>query len=148
MGRSYIGVHESSLPVAHPGYQVLSDVLFRLGLIANCSHTVQYLDCQQRLELTLQSLSPVLALYDPFGVDVPLNWDTTTTTTDHISSDRKLCWQCHPAIEPVFEFGTCVQHLLYRRVTCSFKRRFYIFTTSNQKRTTGSDSPFLFFFFF
>ena len=26
---------ESSLPVAHPGYQVLSDVLFRLGLIAN-----------------------------------------------------------------------------------------------------------------
>ncbi len=39
------GVHESSLPVAHPGYQVLSDILFRLGLIANCSHTVQYLDC-------------------------------------------------------------------------------------------------------
>ncbi len=34
----------SSLPVAHPGYQVLSDILFRLGLIANCSHTVQYLD--------------------------------------------------------------------------------------------------------
>ncbi len=33
-----------------------------------------------RLELTLQSLSPVLALYDPFGVDVPLNCDTTTTT--------------------------------------------------------------------
>ncbi len=28
-----------------------------------------------------QSLSPVLALYDPFGVDVPLNGDTTTTTT-------------------------------------------------------------------
>ncbi len=27
------------------GYQVLSDILFRLGLIANCSHTVQYLDC-------------------------------------------------------------------------------------------------------
>ncbi len=26
---------ESSLPVAHPGYQVLSDILFRLGLIAN-----------------------------------------------------------------------------------------------------------------
>ncbi len=34
----------------------------------------------QRLELTLQSLSPVLALYDPFGVDVLLNCDTTTTT--------------------------------------------------------------------
>ncbi len=34
-----------------------------------------------RLELTLQSLSPVLVLYDPFGVDVPLNCDTTTTTT-------------------------------------------------------------------
>ncbi len=26
---------ESSLPVAHPGYQVFSDILFRLGLIAN-----------------------------------------------------------------------------------------------------------------
>ncbi len=26
---------ESSFPVAHPGYQVLSDILFRLGLIAN-----------------------------------------------------------------------------------------------------------------
>ncbi len=26
---------ESSLPVAHPGYQVLSDILFTLGLIAN-----------------------------------------------------------------------------------------------------------------
>ncbi len=26
---------ESSLPVAHPGYQVLLDILFRLGLIAN-----------------------------------------------------------------------------------------------------------------
>ncbi len=26
---------ESSLPMAHPGYQVLSDILFRLGLIAN-----------------------------------------------------------------------------------------------------------------
>ncbi len=35
----------SSLPVAHPGYQILSDILFRLGLIANCFHTVQYLDC-------------------------------------------------------------------------------------------------------
>ncbi len=29
------GVHESSLRVAFPGYQVLSDILFRLGLIAN-----------------------------------------------------------------------------------------------------------------
>ncbi len=26
---------ESSLPRAHPGYQVLSDILFRLCLIAN-----------------------------------------------------------------------------------------------------------------
>ncbi len=26
---------ESSLPMAHHGYQVLSDILFRLGLIAN-----------------------------------------------------------------------------------------------------------------
>ncbi len=41
----WVGVHESSLSVEHPGYQVLSDILFRLGLIANCSHTVQYLDC-------------------------------------------------------------------------------------------------------
>ena len=40
-----MGVHESSLPVAHPGYQVLPDILFRLGLLANCSHTVQYLNC-------------------------------------------------------------------------------------------------------
>ncbi len=49
-------------------------------LIANCFHTVQYFDCEYKpLELTLQSLSPVLALYDPFGVDVPLNCDTTTT---------------------------------------------------------------------
>ncbi len=32
---SVTGVHESSLPVAYPGYQVLSDILFRLGLIAN-----------------------------------------------------------------------------------------------------------------
>ncbi len=29
------GVHESSFPVAHPGYQVLTDIMFRLGLIAN-----------------------------------------------------------------------------------------------------------------
>ena len=26
---------ESSLPVAHPGYQVLPDILFRLGLIVS-----------------------------------------------------------------------------------------------------------------
>ncbi len=32
-------------PRGAPGYQILSDILFRLGLIANCSHTVQYLDC-------------------------------------------------------------------------------------------------------
>ncbi len=32
-------------PRGAPGYQVLLDILFRLGLIANCSHTVQYLDC-------------------------------------------------------------------------------------------------------
>ncbi len=34
------------------------------------------------LELTLQSLSPVLALYDPFGVDVPLNLDITHSLTN------------------------------------------------------------------
>ncbi len=32
-------------PRGAPGYQVLSDILFRLGLIVNCSHTVWYLDC-------------------------------------------------------------------------------------------------------
>ncbi len=44
---------------------------------SECSHTVQCLDCSDLLELTLQSLSPVLAWYDPFGVDVPLNFDNT-----------------------------------------------------------------------
>ncbi len=38
------------------------------------SHTVQCLDCS---DLRLKSLSPVLARYDPFGVDVPLNFDNT-----------------------------------------------------------------------
>ncbi len=33
------GAHESSLPVAHPGYQVLSNILFRLGLIPNALNT-------------------------------------------------------------------------------------------------------------
>ncbi len=41
--------------MAYPAYQVLSYILFRLGLM----------------------LSPVLARYDPFGVDVPLNFDNT-----------------------------------------------------------------------
>ncbi len=36
----------------------------------------------------LQSVSPVLALYDPFGVDVPLNCDTTTTTGVDVSLDN------------------------------------------------------------
>ncbi len=31
--------------------------------------------------MTLQSLSPVLARYDPFGVDVPLNFDNTHPDT-------------------------------------------------------------------
>ncbi len=48
--------------MVHPGYQVLSDILFRLDLIVNA--------------LTLCS-SLVLALYGPFGVDVPLNFDIT-----------------------------------------------------------------------
>ncbi len=38
------GASEQS-PCGALGYQVLLDILFRLGLIANCSHTVQYLDC-------------------------------------------------------------------------------------------------------
>ncbi len=60
--------------------QVLSDILFRLGLIANCSHTVQYLDCSD-----LNGLCNHYHLFwhymTLFGVDVPLNCDTTTTTT-------------------------------------------------------------------
>ena len=42
-------VHGSSLPVAHPGYQALSDILFRLGLIANAltvQFLVQFSDCR------------------------------------------------------------------------------------------------------
>ncbi len=42
---------------------------------SECSHTVQFLGCSE-LNWRLQSLSPILALYDPFGVDVPLNCDT------------------------------------------------------------------------
>ncbi len=42
-------------------------------------------------ELMLQSLSPVLVLYDPFGVDVPLNCDTTTITTSmHFCSREEM----------------------------------------------------------
>ncbi len=37
------GVHESSLPVAHPGYQVLSDI-FQTWPDSECSHIVQFLD--------------------------------------------------------------------------------------------------------
>ncbi len=47
---------------------------------SECSRTVQCSDCSDlnwRLELTLQSLPPLLARYDPFGVDVPLNFDNT-----------------------------------------------------------------------
>ncbi len=43
-----------------------------------------------RLELTLQSLSPVLARYDPVGVDVPLNFDTTHSTSGDYITDCKL----------------------------------------------------------
>ncbi len=41
-----------------------------------------------RLELTFQSLSPVLARYDPFGVDVPLNFDNTHTQLRRL---QQLC---------------------------------------------------------
>ncbi len=42
-----VGCNESSLPVVYPpGYQVLSDILFRLGLIANAlSLTAVLIDC-------------------------------------------------------------------------------------------------------
>ncbi len=71
-------------PRGAPGYQVSSDILFRLGLIANCSHTVQYLDCSD-LNWRCNRYHLFLALYDPFGVDVPLNCDTTTTTKQQTS---------------------------------------------------------------
>ncbi len=45
---------------------------------SECSHTVQCLDCSD-LNWRWQSLSPVLAWYDPFGVDVPSNFDNTHT---------------------------------------------------------------------
>ncbi len=71
----------------HPWVSGLVGHFFILDLIANCSHTVQYLDCEyKQLEVTLQSLSPVLALYDPFGVDVLLNCDTTTTIPPFLCS--------------------------------------------------------------
>ncbi len=47
----------------------------RTGPDSECSHSAVFR--MLRLELTLQSLSPVLARYDPFGVDVPLNFDNT-----------------------------------------------------------------------
>ncbi len=71
-------------PMAHPGYQVLLDILFRLGLIANCSHTVQYLDCSD-LNWLCNHYHLFLALYDPFGVDVPLNCATTTTNNNPLA---------------------------------------------------------------
>ncbi len=39
-----IGGGESSLPVAHPGYQVLSDIFVQTWPDSECSHTVQCLD--------------------------------------------------------------------------------------------------------
>ena len=52
-------------PCGAPGYQVL-DILTRPD--SECSHTVQFLDCR-----LIGQFTPVLALYDPFSVDVPLN---------------------------------------------------------------------------
>ncbi len=56
--------------MAHPGYQVLSDILTWPD--SECSHTVQF-----RLFRLIEKaqFTPVLALYDPFGIDVPLNFD-------------------------------------------------------------------------
>ncbi len=78
------------------------------------------------LELTLQSLSPVLALYDPFRVDVPLNSDTTTTDRDLLnipasqqhriskcpatcisifySPDNQIFWQVWPLCQAWYSF--------------------------------------------
>ncbi len=70
-----------------------------------------------RLELTLQSLSPVLALYDPFGVDVPLNRDTTTTTTEIIANRyyRKMAnlsgKEIHRAVSACMHAHFCLQQL-------------------------------------
>ncbi len=41
------------------------------------------------LELTLQSLSPVLARYDPFGVNVPLNFDNTNTKYVYLKNQEE-----------------------------------------------------------
>ncbi len=67
----------SHLLHTHMSYQVL-DILFGLGLIANAltqctSLTVQFSDCRTITCFLVDS--PALALYDPFGVDVPLNFD-------------------------------------------------------------------------
>ncbi len=37
------------------------------------------------MELTLQSLSPAVALYDPLGVDVPLNCDIINQSMEFLS---------------------------------------------------------------
>ncbi len=77
-----------SVPVAHPGYQVLLDILFRLQWPDSelLSHSAVLR--LWRLELTLQSLSPVLTLYDPFGVDVPLNCDITIKQSELSQKER------------------------------------------------------------
>ncbi len=41
--------------------------------------TFNIVHCNSLFHPRLKPISPVLALYDSFGVDVPLNWDTTTT---------------------------------------------------------------------
>ncbi len=68
---------ESSLPHGAPWVSGLGHFV-QTWPDSECSHTVQGLDCS---DLTLKSLSPVLARYDPFGVDVPLNFDNTHSLT-------------------------------------------------------------------
>ncbi len=83
---------------------------------SKCSHTVQFLDCVQRLELTLQSLSPVLARYDPFGVDVPLNFDNTHSVTVQISDMR----------HPHYYVSTDYVHISYNLIHVICKSLWYL----------------------
>ncbi len=69
---------------------------------SECSHTVQFLDCRTTaffssgLCFDLQcSLHLFLALYDPFGVDVPLNIDILllpSGTPIGVGFHRFVCW--------------------------------------------------------
>ncbi len=92
--------------------------------------------------MTLQSLSPVLARYDPFGVDVPLNFDNThshnifvdeqngfrpgSSCTDHVFSmsalvrnrlnENKRTFAAFMDMEKAFDW--IGRHLLFFKLQC------------------------------